>query len=130
MFVFISTDLLNMRIEVAPPGTMKASLEIELLQEFSRQRTEMKRLADETEEEILLPQTYVSKNTDFAVITNLDQDLYLYVIEELEALPASLAEWTKYVEGRLQALLNNISARFRSKHEIESLWCPRNITIV
>lgn len=130
MFVFISTDQLNMQIKVAPPGTTKASLEIELLQEFSRQRTEMKRLADETEEEILLPQTYVSKNTDFAVITNLDQDLYLYVIEELEALPASLTEWTKYVEGRLQAWLNNIPARFRSKHVIESLWCPRNITIV
>ena len=128
MFVFITTDLLTMQIKIGPPGTTKASLEIELLQNFGKQRKEMERLANETEEEILLPQTYVSKNTDFAVITNQNQDLYLYIIEELNALPALPAEWTNYVEGKLQAWLNKIPARFRNKHDIGYLWCPKNIT--
>lgn len=131
MYVYFKTDLLEMHIKVAPAGNIpRASLEIELLNDVSTQRKTLKRLADEQEEEILIPHAYVATNSCFAVVANKDSDLYLYVIEDVKTLPSTTAEWKALIESRLALWLSKIPPKFRERLEIEQLWCPDKVYIM
>lgn len=125
MYVYFKSDLLEMHVKAAPKGnTPRASLEIELLNDVAAQKKTLKKLADEQEEEILIPHTYVANNCCFAVVANEDNDLYLFIIEEVETLPASTTEWKNLVESKQALWLNKIPQKFRERLEIDRLWCP------